>query len=150
MTVVYVDMDDTLCDYRSAFENALKLNPDNKYPQSQPQFFSNLLPLPNAIDAMKQLLIDERYDPYILTAPSVKNPLCYTEKRLWVEQHLGMAYVERLIISPDKGLLIGDYLVDDYIEGKGQEHFNGKLIHFSGNNFKDWNAVMRYFDLIKL
>ncbi|MDO6680230.1 hypothetical protein [Shewanella sp. 4_MG-2023] len=147
MKIVYIDMDDTLCDYKSAFEQARRLRPDIEYPQSQPSFFISLSPLPNAIDAMQCFLADERYDPYILTAPSVKNPLCYTEKRLWVEEHLGFAYAERLIISPIKGLLVGDYLIDDYVEGKGQESFQGELIHFSGERFKDWNAVMRYFAL---
>ena len=80
--------------------------------------------------------------PYILTAPSLYNPLSYTEKRLWVEDHLGFAWVKRLIISPDKSLLIGDVLVDDHREGHGQENFKGRLIHFGSPKFHNWAQVI--------
>ncbi|MCL1065712.1 hypothetical protein L2735_02675 [Shewanella olleyana] len=139
--VIYIDMDDTLCDYASAHKLALKLAPKILYPQSQAGFFHNLLPITGGIEAMEQLLASERYDPFILTAPSVMNPLCYTEKRTWVEAYLGMEYVHRLIISPRKDLLKGDFLIDDYNEGKGQEAFTGKVIHFGSEAFLDWKCV---------
>ena len=138
-------MDDTLCDYQAAYNNVKKQNPSIQYPQSQPNFFLSLEPLANAIDALKFLLVNEQFDPYILTAPSIQNPLSYTEKRLWVEKHLGMEYVERLIISSNKSLLKGDFLIDDYIEGKGQESFEGQLIHFASKNYPDWNSIISFF-----
>ena len=49
--------------------------------------------------------------------------------------------VERLVISPDKSLLKGDYLIDDILHGKGQDSFEGKLIHFGSNEYPDWSAV---------
>ena len=79
-----------------------------------------------------------------MTEPSIVNPLCYTEKRIWVEQHSGMEMVERLIISPDKSLLKGDYLIDDIPEGKGQESFEGKLIQFGTSKYPDWQSVVEY------
>lgn len=81
------------------------------------------------------------YTPYILTAPSTKNPLSYTEKRVWVEEKLGFALVDRLIIYAHKGLLKGDILIDDNNSGRGQEHFEGRLIHFGGAQFPDWHSV---------
>lgn len=83
-------------------------------------------------------------DLYILTAPSVKNPLCYVEKREWVEKYLGMEMVERLIISPNKGLNKGDYLIDDNDYGRGQELFEGELIKFGSEPYADWEAVVEY------
>ena len=145
--IVYIDMDDTLCDYLSAHQSAMKLRPEIQFPQSQPGFFHGLLPLPGGIEVMKQLLASENYDPFILTAPSIMNPFCYTEKRTWVEEHLGMEYVYRLIISPRKDLLIGEYLVDDYNEGKGQEVFQGKIIHFGTNSCPNWTSIKVLLDL---
>lgn len=145
--VIYIDMDDTLCDYANAHQLALKLYPEIQFPQSQPGFFHDLLPITGGIEAMEQLLASQRYDPFILTAPSVMNPLCYTEKRTWVEAHLGMDYVHRLIISPRKDLLKGDFLIDDYNEGKGQESFAGTVMHFGAEPFLDWKSVRQFLGI---
>jgi 5'-nucleotidase len=140
-------MDDVLCEYTSSYNFHKKKNPEIVYPQSQYGFFSDLHPLAYAKESMKKLMNSSRYDPYILTAPSCENPLSYTEKRVWVERHLGMEYVERLIISPNKGLLLGDYLIDDNIEGKGQENFTGELIHFGSFEYPNWEYVCKYLSI---
>lgn len=82
---------------------------------------------------------------YILATPSLQNPLCYTEKRVWVEKYLGFDMVERLIISPNKGLNKGDYLIDDHITGKGQDTFEGVLLHFGSSAYPGWSSVTTYF-----
>jgi len=142
--IVYVDMDDVLADFSKGHAKALKINPHNKYPQSEYGFFSGLGYISNAICCMGQLIRSPNYDVYILTAPSVMNPLCYTEKRLWIEKHFGMAMVNKLIISPNKGLNKGHYLIDDNISGKGQENFEGEVIHFGSDKFKGWGSVIDY------
>jgi len=50
-----------------------------------------------------------------------------------------------LIISPNKGLNKGDYLIDDNDSGKGQENFEGELLKFGGKEFGDWAKVLAYF-----
>ena len=142
--LLYVDMDDTVCDYAGAHADHRARNPGIAFPQSQYGFFSGLKPLPGAVEAMKYLLESEDYDPYILTAPSLKNPMSYTEKRVWVENHLGFEFVERLIICPNKALLRGHCLIDDCHKGKGQEGFAGELIHFGSEDFPNWKVVMAY------
>jgi 5'-nucleotidase len=142
MKIVYIDMDDTLCDYRGAHQQALIANPAMSFPQAEFGFFAGLNPIIGAIEGVKKLMDSSIYKPYILTAPSIKNPLSYTEKRIWIESHLGMEVVERLIISPDKSLLRGDYLIDDIKEGKGQDGFEGILIHFGSEECPDWESVM--------
>ena len=140
--IIYIDMDDVLCDFSSAHRRDLANNPGIKFPQSQYGFFTKLEPLDNAITAVQALIRSEQYEPYVLTAPSPRNPLSYTEKRVWIEDHFGYAFVERLIICAYKGLLKGDYLIDDNVEGKGQEMFEGELIHFGSVEYPDWQAVM--------
>ena len=142
--IVYVDMDDVLCNYTESYSAELERNPEIRYPQSQYGFFRNLKPILGSINGIKMLDEDERYMVYILTAPSYKNPLCYSEKREWVERYLGMSFVKRLIISPNKGLNKGDYLIDDNDQGKGQENFEGELIKFGSKKYPDWKAVLDY------
>ncbi|WP_051536832.1 5' nucleotidase, NT5C type [Shewanella marina] len=139
--IIYVDMDDVICDFQKAFNEATLKNPQIKYPQSQYGFFANLEPIKGAISAVSAINDCPKYDFYILTAPSPRNPLCYTEKRVWVEKYLGYDFVEKLIICSNKGLLKGDILIDDYISGKGQESFEGKIFQFGSAEFPNWDAV---------
>lgn len=142
--ILYIDMDDVLCNYSAAFQKMKAQQPDIQYPQSIPGFFEQLEPVDHAVQSFLDLA--GQYDIHILSAPSVFNPLCYTEKRLWVEHHLGFEFVHKLILATNKGLLKGDCLIDDYIAGRGQENFDGELIHFGSEKFPDWLAIMAYFE----
>lgn len=140
--IVYIDMDDVLCDYTTAFNNAIEETPGIAFPQSQYGFYANLAPITEAIESVQKLINSEKFDPYILTAPSTRNPFSYTEKRVWIEKYFGFEFTEKLIISPNKGLLKGDILIDDLISGRGQENFVGKVMQFGSADYPDWNAVM--------
>ncbi len=138
-------MDDVLCDFSQAHKNARLKNPELDYPQSIAGFFTNLKPLPNCIKLVNKLRSVDVFEVYILTAPSIMNPLCYTEKRLWIGEKFDMDMVGNLIISPNKGLNKGDYLIDDNINGKGQENFEGEVLHFGSDKFKNWDVIWAYF-----
>jgi 5'-nucleotidase len=139
--IIYIDMDDTLCDFKGAFAKAMRDSPEMPYPQSQYRFFANLKPIEGAIETVKLLIESNAYDPYILSAPSTRNPLSYAEKREWVEEHFGYDFCKRLILCTHKGLLKGDFLIDDNIEGKGQDLFEGELIHFGSEAFRNWSSI---------
>lgn len=143
--IVYIDMDNVLCDYDKAIEKRKKENPEIYYPQAEYGFFFDLEPIYMAISSFKNL--SKIYDVWILTAPSVYNPMSYTEKRAWVGKYLGLDVAHKLILSPNKSLLMGHYLIDDIAEGKGMQHkFNGELIHFGSNKFPDWYKVLDYLE----
>ena len=144
--LVYIDMDDVLCYFESEKDKQRKSNPGVEFPQSQLGFFENLPPIQGAIDSVKHMILSDKFDPYILTAPSVLNTHCYSEKRLWVEKYFGLGFVEKLIICSNKGLLKGDVLIDDYLSGRGQENFHGELIHFGSDNYPGWPEVMNYLN----
>jgi len=143
MKTIYVDMDDVICDFTGAYKEALKNNPDIKYPQSQLDFFRSLKPLPDAIKVMQYFL--NFHNTYIATAPSIYNPLCYTEKALWIKDHFGTDVLNRLIIVPNKSLLKGDYLIDDRIDTHKQNEFEGTLIQFGSKEFPDWASIIYHF-----
>lgn len=136
---IYVDMDDVLCDYTKSYLDALKKEPKIKYPQSQYGFFRNLKPKESAITIFK--ILSKRFDVWILSSPPINNPLSYSEKREWVETHLGFEYCERLILSTNKSLLIGDFLIDDI----KQDNFKGEQILFGKEPYDDWHKVYGYF-----
>lgn len=138
-------MDGVLCDFRRGIEERRSIDRTNKYPQSKDGFFLNLAPIEQGIETVNKLRTHPSFDVYILTAPSVRNPLSYTEKRLWIEKYFDLEMVRKMIISPNKGLNKGDYLIDDYDQGKGQENFEGKLIHFGSEEFNNWDSVWNYF-----
>lgn len=146
MLTVYVDMDDVLCDYSAKIREKKAQSLATPYPQSEPGFFRSLEPLEGALTAIEQLRSRKDIDLYILTAPSTKNPLSYSEKRLWIEDKFGYEMTPKLIICSNKGLLKGDVLIDDHSCGRGQEHFEGKLIHFGQSDYPNWKAVLKYFE----
>lgn len=130
-------MDDTICEFTKAKEKALKVNPYNKYPQSECDFFRSLKPVPHAIDSLK--IIKNRYnDVWLLTRPSYKNPWSYTEKVLWVRDYLGEEWLERLIFIPDKALVKGDYLIDD----QPWPNFEGRQLVFGSKQYPDWSSIL--------
>jgi 5'(3')-deoxyribonucleotidase len=142
MKRIYIDMDGVLVDFEKAHREALRRNPTQPYPQSQLGFFLNLELIKGAVWAVSTLQI--YFDVYFLTAPSTKNPLCYTEKRMSIEKHFGFSACSKLIICENKSLLIGDFLVDDRIDSHKQNEFVGKLIHFGSEEFPDWFFVVDY------
>lgn len=141
--IVYVDMDNVMCDFNRAKKRALELNPSIAHPHSQVDFFRQLEEIDGALDALLDLY-DAGIEVYILTAPSTMNPMSYTEKMLWVRDHLGQYWVERLIISKHKHLNVGDFIVDDMASGCGQEKFTGTLLQFGSKQFPNWVTVKEF------
>lgn len=139
--IVFVDLDDTLCDFRRA---ARARRGDRG---SKAGFWLALEPLPGAVEAFAALQTAVGIEPYVASAPSVANPSSYAEKRLWVERHLGREAAARLILCGDKSLLRGDVLIDDRRQGQGQERFAGELITFGSEAFPDWATVLGYLEM---
>jgi 5'-nucleotidase len=144
--ILYIDMDGVICDFYKAKIEALERNPDNKFPQCEYGFFTNLEPIRGAKNAVKWLMSSKKFEVYVLTAPSLPNPLCYTEKRMWIQNHFGMELVNNMIISPHKHLNKGDILIDDNLSGCGQDMFEGELIHFGSKRFPNWEEVLIYLN----
>lgn len=141
ISIPFVDMDDTLCDFAGQAYLDLRANPAIRYPQATYGFFRKLRPIKGAIEAMHEMEA-MGLNPHILTRPSVLNPMCYTEKRVWVEEHLGLDFCEKLILCPDKSLVgtQDDILIDDF----PWEGFRGTQLQFGSPDFSNWDKVMKY------
>ena len=62
------------------------------------------------------------------------------------EGHLDDVLHKRIILSHQKDLLKGDFLIDDRPK-HGAATFEGKWIPFGSEEFPDWEAVLKYFEL---
>ena len=143
MQTLYLDMDNVLVDFPSGIARLSK-NQLDEYEgrlDEVPGIFALMLPMPNAISAFNELV--QKYDTYILSTAPWNNPSAWSDKLLWVKEHLGLPAHKRLILSHNKHLNSGDYLVDDRLKN-GVDKFTGEHIHFGSKKFPNWDAVLSY------
>lgn len=144
MKILYLDMDNVLVDFKSGICR-LTCAEREKYEgdlDDAPGIFSKMAPMPGAVAAFTELV--ELFDTYVLSTAPWNNPSAWTDKLLWVKEHLGDPAKRRLILSHHKGLNRGDYLVDDRPDSNGVDLFQGEHIHFGTEPFLDWDAVLLY------
>ncbi len=147
MKTLYVDLDNTLVDFKSGIErlSAEHLDEYQEHYDDAPGIFALMAPLPGAIAAYTELAAI--FDTYILSTAPWHNSTAWSDKLEWVQLHLGMdedapAY-KRLILSHHKNLNRGDFLVDDR-DKNGADRFEGELLRFGSEEFPDWDAVLTY------
>jgi 5'-nucleotidase len=141
--ILYVDMDNVLVDFPSGIEQ-LDASVTQKYAgklDEVPGIFSLMSPMPGAIGAFKELV--ELFDTYILSTAPWENPSAWSDKLLWVKNHIGNSGHKRLILTHHKNLNDGHFLIDDRTKN-GADRFSGEHIHFGTERFSDWEAVLAY------
>ena len=117
---------------RSAFKNDL---------DDVPGIFSKMVPVDGAIEAYEKLT--RHFDVYILSTAPWNNPSAWTDKLLWVQKYLGDLAYKKLILSHNKNLNAGDFLIDDRT-ANGAGEFKGEHILFLSEKFNNWNDVLNY------
>ena len=141
--VLYVDMDNVLVDFRSAFPR-VPTRTRRKYEgrlDDVPGIFALMDPMPGAIESFQKL--SRLFETFVLSTSPWENPSAWSDKLLWVKRHLGRHAYKRLIISHHKNLNLGDFLVDDRRK-RGADKFKGELILFGSKRFPDWPSVVDY------
>ena len=113
--IVYFDMDGVLVQYPAG--------------QEGPKDFLEMPPIQEVVDLYHELDQDERYEVYLASTAPWSNPEAWMAKRLWVDQYLGEASHKKLVLTHNKHLLIGDYLIDDRA-ANGAENFQGEWIQY--------------------
>ena len=142
MKIVYVDMDNVLVNFQSGIDSITKAERESfkNDLDDVPGIFSKMKPVEGAIEAYEELT--KHFEVYILSAPW-DNPSAWTDKLLWVKQYLGDLAHKRLILSHNKHLNDGDFLIDDRT-ANGADKFKGEHIHFLSENFSNWDDVLDY------
>ena len=143
MKILYIDMDNVLVDFKSGID-AISEEERQQFKDDLdevPGIFSKMKPVEGAIAAYNELT--KHFDVYILSTAPWENPSAWSDKLLWVKKYLGQSAHKRLILSHNKNLNVGDFLVDDRT-ANGAGEFTGEHIHFLSEQFKDWDDVMSY------
>ena len=141
--IVYVDMDNVLVDFQSAFPKLSKkvLNEYENNKDDIPGIFALMEPMPSAIESFIELT--KHFETYVLSTAPWNNSSAWSDKLLWVKKYLGEHALKRLILTHHKNLNMGDYLIDDRLK-RGADSFAGEHIHFGTEKFPDWASVMKY------
>jgi len=143
MKTLYIDMDNVLVDFPSAFAHfdveILEKYADDK--DEIPHIFSKMKPLKNAIASVTFLA--NHFEVYILSTAPWENPTAWSDKLLWIKKYLPKIAHKRLILSHNKHLNIGEYLIDDRL-ANGVSKFTGEHIYFGQNDTKNWTEVISY------
>ncbi|WP_028284064.1 5' nucleotidase, NT5C type [Olleya marilimosa] len=136
-------MDNVLVDFRSAFP-LLDETVKEKFKDNMDDIegiFSLMKPMKNAIKSFE--ILAKHFDVYILSTSPWDNPTAASEKVAWVKKYLPELAYKRLILSHNKHLNTGHYLIDDRL-ANGVDRFSGEHIHFGQKNFENWNLVVNY------
>lgn len=75
-------------------------------------FFLSLEPIEGSIQSVNELKAMD-IEIFICTVPLTNYKNCVTEKYEWVEKYLGFEWTKKIILTTDKTLIKGDYLIDD-------------------------------------
>lgn len=143
--IVFLDIDGVLADFDNALppEQRRKPGVNNWDPPAmfEPGFFRGLPVMPGAKKAVASLLADPSIQLYVGSKPTTKALTCPTEKYQWIGEHFP-ELLRRVCLVCDKGLLLGDVLVDDD-KDRWAESFIGTFIHFDRSRPEaSWRRVL--------
>jgi 5'(3')-deoxyribonucleotidase len=140
---LYFDMDNVIVNFQSGIdrlETVDLINYEGRLDEV-PGIFGLMDPIGGAIEAYHKLT--QYYDCYILSTAPWENDSAWSDKAKWVKKHLGEVAHKRLILTHNKNLNKGDYLIDDRTKN-GAGEFEGEHIHFLTEQFPNWNSVLNY------
>ena len=151
MALIYVDMDNVIVDFKSALRKR-GIDEGMMDADNLDGIFSEMDPMPGAIDGYNKL-VEMGHDVYILSTAPWNNPSAWSDKLLWVKKFLGEVAYKRLILSHNKNLNKGDYLIDDR-DKNGAGDWNEKLLRFGFDehgepfDYPDWDSIIKFFTSI--
>ncbi len=167
--IICVDMDEVIADalgehlrrYNAEFQERLtvadlhgrwiwdfvppeRLNVLERYIRSD-DFFAGLQVMPHSQRVLERL--QERYEVYIATA-AMEVPTSFTAKFEWLKQHYPFIRPSHIVFCGDKGILRGDFLIDD--NPRQLRRFRGEGILYSApaNAFvKEFRRVNNWMEI---
>ena len=148
MALIYVDMDNVIVDFKSALRKR-GIDEGMNNADDLDGIFSEMDPMPGAIQGYNKL-VEMWHDVYILSTAPWENPSAWSDKLLWVKKYLGKVAYKRLILSHNKNLNSGDYLIDDR-DANGAGKWGKKLLRFGFDengeafDYPNWDSIIEFF-----
>lgn len=140
---LYIDMDGVIVNFQSGIDKlpiAVQTEYEDRFDEVD-GIFGLMDPMTGALDSIAFLA--EHFEIYILSTAPWNNPSAWIDKVKWIQEHLPEIAYKRLILSHNKHLNIGEYLIDDRLKN-GADRFTGEHLHFGQEELKDWNAIVEY------
>lgn len=144
--VIGIDLDGVVADYDAYTGVELAKGRSIHDIYNDEGSFRNLPLIEGAKEGVEWL--DKHFEIYFISTAMWSNPSSWTDKRLWVEDHFPKIGKKKLILTHNKGLFNGDFIIDDRI-ANGVGDFKGIHIHFGQGDFPSWVEVLSYFKVIK-
>ena len=144
---ILIDMDGVIADFakkRDEMKSKGSKLKDNEF-EDIPGFFIDLKVIPGAIEAFNRLY--KFFDIYIVSTAPWGNDSANSDKKIWLVNNFGPKIKKRLILTHNKALIIGDYIIDDRTKN-GVVLSAAEHIHFGSTEFPNWEAVMKFFNAI--
>lgn len=154
--ILFIDMDGVLADF-DGYIGKLRGKPyireKGVHPPEMwsPGFYTNIPVMDGAREAVDELLHIDTLDIYIGTKSSTKPTTgnapymfcCPSEKYDWVQAHFP-ELLRKIVIACDKGLLRGDYLIDD--TDRWINKFQGTYIKFDADtpSREEWEKIVAF------
>lgn len=139
--ILFIDMDGVVCDFDGRIGAMISAGIPEATAIASKGLFASLEPISGALESIHDL--EDKYEIYFLSTAPWSNVYAWTEKREWIGKHFDKRFKRKLILSSNKGLLRGDYLIDDRT-ANGVGDFQGEHIHFGTSKFPGWKAVRDY------
>ncbi len=119
----------------------------------EPGFFRDLPLVPGAAEGINMLNAMFPGQVFICTSPMKSNPTCASDKQAWVAEHLGRDWVKKMIITSDKTVVRGNFLIDDKADITGFAEPEWEHILFTtpiNAHLTDRRRVSTWLDVINL
>lgn len=177
--IILIDLDNTIADLDYAVQMKFKeKHPNTKWPPrtsfefdnsieketrailNEPGFFLSLPVIKDAIEAINEMK-QEGFEVFFCTSPIRQNDPCIKEKFQWIEKYFGFDATRKIIISKDKTLILGHYLIDDKKQTGVNKNpiwkqiffhqpYNSHLPGLRLTHWKDWKTVINVNPLNKI
>jgi 5'(3')-deoxyribonucleotidase len=137
-------MDGVLVDFTSAID-LIDSDTYQKYESeldNVPGIFSKMKPDEDMVDLYNKLDSDDRFDCYVLSTAPWDNPTAWCDKLEWIKKYLPSAH-KKLILSHNKNLNKGDYLIDDRTKN-GAGEFDGVLLLYGTYGLETALSIENY------
>lgn len=78
-------------------------------------FFRDMLPIESAVKTLNHIIADrgDEFEVFVCTSPHWTNRTCGFDKMQWVRRYLPGLPTSNVVMTSDKTVVEGDYLIDD-------------------------------------